>query len=197
MNTITLRRALLPGAAAVLALTLAAGCGSDNGDGGDATSPVPAAGAEFNEADVAFAQGMLVHHEQALEMAEMAGTAAADPELAELASQLSATLGPQITSMTDLLTVWGEPTEMDMDMPGMSMPGMASEEEMAALSETSGAEFDRMFTQMMVSHHGGALQMCQEVETGGVNPDVRELAATVKEEQSAQLDTLETMLDRL
>ena len=185
----------------MLALALAAGCGSDNGDGdgGDAaTSPAPGAEAEFNEADVAFAQGMLMHHEQALEMAELAGTAA-DPELADLASQMSATLEPQITTMTDLLTAWGEPTEMDMDMPGMDMsvPGMASEDEMAALSEASGAEFDRMFAQMMVSHHGGALQMCQEVETGGVNPDVQGSAATIQEEQSAELDTLETVLDRL
>jgi uncharacterized protein (DUF305 family) len=201
MNTMTLRRALLPGAA-LLALALATGCGSDDGDGGDtgappATPPASSAAAgEFNDADVTFAQNMIVHHEQALEMAAMADQIQ-DPELAELAAGLEAAQAPEVTTMTDLLTEWGEPTEPAGGHENMTMPGMMSEEDMAELEEMSGAQFDRMFAQMLISHHGGAVQMAADVQQQGVNPDLNTLAATIEQEQSAEVETLEGIVDRL
>jgi uncharacterized protein (DUF305 family) len=195
MRKIVLRRVWLPGAAALLALALTAGCGTD-GDGDEGTA-TPTTGAGFNEADVAFTQNMLMHHQQALEMAEQAETAASDPELAELAAGIAANLEPEITTMTGWLTTWGEPMEPAGGHEGMSMPGMASEDEMAALVEASGVEFDRTFTRMMVAHHGGAVQMCQDVQSQGINVDVAGLAATIEQQQSDELETLEGILDQL
>jgi uncharacterized protein (DUF305 family) len=190
MKTVTLRRVLLPGAATLLAL--AAACGTDGGDGGD-TGP----SAAFNEADVAFTQDMLMHHQQALEVAELAQTRAQDAALSEVASSIAATLEPQITTMNGWLAAWGEPAQPEGGHDGMSMPGMATEDEMAALMEASGVEFDRMFARMMIAHHGGALQMCQDVQTQGMNQDVNDLATTIEEQRSAELATLEEIIDRL
>ncbi|MPZ29056.1 MAG: DUF305 domain-containing protein [Micromonosporaceae bacterium] len=197
MNTMTLRWALLPGAAALLALALSAGCGTDNGDE-DTTPPAAAGGeAEFTEADVAFAQNMIVHHQQALEMAELAETRAENPELAQLASEVATAQEPEITTMTDWLTAWGEPVEPPAGHEGMAMPGMASEDEMAALAAADGVDFDRMFTRMLIAHHDGAVQMARDVQAEGVNDDVNALAATIEQDQSAEVETLEGILDRL
>lgn len=198
MKMTTVYGRLLPVAAVLLALAIVAGCGTDNGNGeSDTAGDASPAGTDFNEADVAFAQNMLMHHQQALGMAELAETTASDPELAELATGIAATLEPENTTMTDWLTAWGEPAEPAGGHAGMSMPGMASEDEMAALAEASGVDFDRMFTQMMIAHHGGALQMCQQVQTEGANGDVEALAATIEQQQSDELETLEGIQDRL
>jgi uncharacterized protein (DUF305 family) len=199
MRTITMRRALLAGAAFTAAVVLTAACGTDNGnDDGTGTTP-PAAGApgEFNEADVEFAQNMIVHHEQAIEMAELAATQASDPELAELAGQISDAQEPEVTTMTGWLTAWGEPVDMPGGHEGMAMPGMASQDEMADLHGATGVEFDRMFTRLMIVHHNGAIQMASQVQTGGVNQDVQAMAAVIEQDQQAEVDRLEGILDRL
>lgn len=205
MSTTAVRRALLPGATVAVAVVLAAGCGTgnaadDNEHDNDNASPAsPAAEAQegFNAADVEFAQNMIVHHEQALAMAELAETRASDPELVALAGDIWAAQQPEITTMTGWLDTWGEPVEPPGGHEQPGMPGMAPGDEMAALEKAAGVEFDRSFTRMMIAHHDGAIEMAGQVRTDGVNRDVDALAATIAQTQQAEVVRLEGILDRL
>jgi uncharacterized protein (DUF305 family) len=201
------RRALLTGAAAIASIALAAGCGDGDDAGGmnhGGSSQPPAtasAAAAFNDADVQFAQMMIVHHQQAVEMATLADTRAADPELKQLATRIKTAQAPEITIMTGWLTTWGKPIGSPDDghnMPGMgSMPGEMSDQDMSTLEAAKGAEFDRMFTQMMVDHHNGAIQMAKEQQKNGANSDAKALAATIEKTQSGEVAKLRGILERL
>src|SRR6266508_3729891 len=128
------RRVLLAGAAGVVALALAA-CGNsdhgsspgaDHGSGATATS-APPSGAAFNDTDVTFAQNMIPHHRQAVQMADLAASRASDPEIKQLAGQIKAAQDPEIKTLTGWLTAWGRPVEPPQGHgSGHAMPGMMS-----------------------------------------------------------------------
>ncbi|HEX5995318.1 MAG TPA: DUF305 domain-containing protein [Jiangellales bacterium] len=203
----TVRRALLAGATVVITLALATACGASIGTDEQPQSPTGPTAATFNDADVAFAQMMIPHHEQAAEMATLAQDKATDPELLEIAAAIRSAQEPEIATLSGWLQSWGKPTTMPSsgghghDMSGMGggtgMPGMMSEQEMADLQQTTGVDFDRMFTRMMMAHHNGAIQMCHDIAESGANPDVKALAATIEQAQSAEVAQLQTILDRL
>ena len=199
-STATVRRILSVGIAATTALVLAA-CGGNSADQGSMGPSAPPATTGFNDADVNFVQMMIPHHEQAVEMAELAVRRANDPELKEIAAQVMSAQEPEITTMTGWLTAWDKPATGGHEMPGMSgtegMPGMASEQEMAQIETASGVDFDRMFARMMIAHHNGAIQMARDVSTQGINPDVKALASAIEQSQAAEVTQLEAILDRL
>lgn len=184
--------------AAALALS-ACGDGAMPGidHGSSTTAP---AGATFNNADVQFSQMMIVHHQQAVEMADLATTRAADPEVKQLATAIKAAQQPEIDTMTGWLTAWKQPTAQagGHNMPGMgTMPGLMSEQDMAALKAASGVDFDRQFARMMIVHHNGAIQMAREVGKNGSNPDVKRLAVMIEQAQTTEVAQLQKILDRL
>jgi uncharacterized protein (DUF305 family) len=202
-----LRYALLAGAATVaLALTSCSSGGHDMGGmpgmSGAATASSHLPGG-VNNADVMFAQMMIPHHRQAVQMADLAATRAADPQLKTLAAQIKAAQDPEITTMTGWLTTWGQPTAMasGSTMPGMDMSagatGMMSEQDMAKLAASKGVDFDRLFARMMIAHHQGAIQMAQDEQTNGANADAKALAGRIVTSQQAEVDTLQKILDRL
>jgi uncharacterized protein (DUF305 family) len=205
MTTVsTVRRALLAGAAAVATLALVGACGGsdmggmDHGSGQGSNSA--AANASFNDADVQFAQMMIPHHEQAVQMATLAQTKASDPELKQLAAQIKAAQDPEITTMAGWLAAWGKPSAAagGHNMPGMSgMPGMMSEEEMTALSGATGVEFDRLFARGMIAHHNGAIQMAKDEQANGKNAEAKSLAAAIEKAQADEVTKLQKILDRL
>jgi uncharacterized protein (DUF305 family) len=186
----------------LLATLLLAACGND-GTGTDdgATSP---AGEEFNDADVTFAQGMIPHHEQAVEMAQMATEQAAGVEVKSLAEEIEAAQGPEIEQLKEWLQAWGEDTpsesmghdDMGHGDESSSMAGMMTEEDMAMLSEVSGAEFDRMWLQMMIQHHEGAVQMAETEVTDGEHAGAVEMANRIIETQEAEISQMEKLLNR-
>jgi uncharacterized protein (DUF305 family) len=202
------RRALLAGVAAMSALVVLAACGGNDDDTGNmnhgggaasgASSPVSA---PVNDADVEFAQMMIPHHKQAVQMAGLAETRAGDAQIKQLAAQIKAAQDPEIKTMTGWLTAWGKPSTMPSgghDMPGMSsMPGEMSDEDMVKLEAAKGTEFDRMFAQMMIDHHNGAIEMARDEQAKGSNPDAKALAATIEKTQTAEVGTLQQALDRL
>ncbi|MCW3814483.1 DUF305 domain-containing protein [Micromonospora sp. DR5-3] len=209
MSTRTLaRRAALAGATVAAALALAA-CGGDHSTAGTdhampggTASGSPSAGASFGDADVMFAQMMILHHRQAVEMAELADGRAADPEVKKLAAQIKAAQGPEIATMTDWLAAWGRPAPppgAGHGMPGMDhgMPGMMSDGDLAKLKASSGVDFDRQFLTMMIAHHEGAITMAREELARGANPDARALAQRIADTQQAEIDTMRKLLDRL
>jgi uncharacterized protein (DUF305 family) len=198
MTRTLVRRVLLPITAAAV-LALAAGCGGDDmggmddhgsGSGTQSSAAASSSSAAFNDADVSFAQNMIVHHQQAVEMADLAPTRAAKAEVKSLAAQIKAAQQPEIDTMTGWLTAWGQPVTPAGGHGGHSMPGMMSTQDMDKLKLASGAAFDHEFARMMIAHHNGAIEMAREVQTKGTNPDVKKLAADIEKTQQAEVTTL-------
>ena len=204
MTRTTMRRALLGGATLALMFGTA-GCGSGMNHGG--MSPVAPtvtgpSSASFNDDDVMFAQMMIPHHQQAVEMSTLAETRAQDPELKHLAAQIKAAQQPEITMMTGWLTAWGQPTSMPTDTPNMGhghggVSGMMAPEEMTQLAAASGIQFDRLYASMMIAHHDGAIQMARDESFKGANPDARALAKAIIKSQTDEVATLQAIVQRL
>lgn len=210
------RRIAIVSAVAAGGLLLAA-CGGDDMEGMDhgsgtsasATSTPtagdnPAPGA-FNDADVMFAQMMIPHHEQALEMSELADGRASDAEIKTLAADIEKAQDPEIQTMKSWLKAWGKPESAEESMPGMDHgsggmdhgSGMMSDEDMKKLEAAKGTEFDRMFAEMMIEHHEGAITMAEDEQKNGRNATAKKLAAAVVKTQSAEVEKFEKILDRL
>jgi uncharacterized protein (DUF305 family) len=201
------RRVLLAGATATALLALSA-CGDDKSgsgmDHGSAMTPAASASAgaaAFNDADVMFAQMMIPHHREAIEMAEMADTRAADAEVKSLAGKIKAAQQPEIDTMTGWLSAWGQRAPMPgMSMPSMGhgeMPGAMSPADMKELEAAKGAAFDKQFLTMMIAHHQGAITMAQDEIKDGSNPEAKALAEKIVTDQQAEITTMHTILNRL
>jgi uncharacterized protein (DUF305 family) len=206
------RRALLAGATATALLALSA-CGDDMSGSGMDHGSVPAASAPastasaaagaaaFNDADVMFAQMMTVHHREAVEMAGLAATRAADAEVKALAAKIKAAQQPEISTMTGWLGAWGQPApEPGMAMPAMghgAMPGAMSAADMTKLAAAEGAAFDKQFLTMMIAHHEGAVTMAQDELKDGSNTDAKALARKIVTDQQAEIATMRSLLGRL
>ena len=191
----------------VLGLTA---CGSDRAVSPAAVSPaapapatqVPAAtaatGAAFNDADVAFAQGMIPHHAQAIEMADIAldSTVGASQKVRDLATRIKSGQDPEIQLMTGWLTAWGQPMQANMGTGHdiSSMDGMMSAAEMDTLGTMTAADFDKMWMEMMIRHHEGAIAMAQTVKAAGLSPDVLGLADRVIAAQQAEIVEMQSLL---
>lgn len=198
-------RVLALAATALLGGSLLAGCGSSTADPPAAQS-APSADvvvADGSDADVAFAQLMIPHHAQAVAMADLALEQGTSADVLSLAGQIKAAQDPEIQLMRGWLAAWGAPEQMDgadggdhgdMDMGGMMASGMMSDEDMDALMNAEGADFDRMWLQMMIAHHQGAVQMAEQVLADSKNPDVAALAADVVAGQTAEIDAMQQML---
>ena len=193
-----LRRFTVPVLAVVAAVTFAA-CGDDHSSmstSGSSGASIPA-DADFNAADVEFAQGMIPHHEQAIEMADMAldPNVGASPDVVTLAEAIQAGQDPEIELMQGWLTAWDQPAMEDIEGHDMSsMVGMMSAEDMDELGTLTGAEFDKAWLEMMIAHHEGAVQMAETVKADGKNADVAALADQVIAAQTAEIDTMTALL---
>ncbi len=152
--------------------------------------------APFNDADVSFAQRMVPHHQQAVEMADLAlaDASRADAAVADLATRIKAGQDPEIVLMTGWLEDWGQPMAMsDGDMS--SMEGMMSDEDMEALATAAGADFDRMWLEMMTAHHEGAIAMAETEKSEGVSANAIALAGEIIAAQQAELAEMQSLLD--
>ncbi|WP_233512766.1 DUF305 domain-containing protein [Micromonospora deserti] len=210
MNTRTIaRRAALAGVTVTAALALAA-CGAGNhppaGAGHDKSMSTPtgvptsADASAFGDADVMFAQMMIPHHRQAVEMSELAATRAADPEVKRLAGEIKAAQAPEIATMSGWLAAWGRPVPSPgAELPHVDhgMPGMMPDEDMTRLASASGREFDRLFLTMMIAHHEGAVTMARDELSRGVNTEAKSLAEQIISAQQAEIDTMRRILARL
>jgi uncharacterized protein (DUF305 family) len=169
-----------------------------------ATSPSPSFSVSpGSEADITFAQLMIPHHEQAVEMADMALEQASTPEVRQLAQEIKGAQDPEIKLMRSWLKAWGAPEEMEgmdgmdhggMDMGGQSAGGMMSDEDMSGLMEAQGVEFDRMWLEMMIEHHEGAIEMAKAVKEQSQNPEVLALADAIISAQEAEIAVMEQLL---
>jgi uncharacterized protein (DUF305 family) len=219
------KRTVLIGAGALAALVVAAGCSNSDDSASEhpsdhmtsasataaATTTAPAAEAH-NEADVMFAQHMIPHHQQAIEMSDMLlPKQGIDPRVTQLATQIKAAQGPEIQQMQGWLNQWGNPAMApmpsgDMDMPGhgeMDMPGMSSgqgmmsEQDMRALQNAQGVEASKLFLTQMSAHHEGAIAMAQTEIKDGQYPAAVEMARSIVTSQQQEIDTMRGILASL
>ncbi|WP_324901033.1 DUF305 domain-containing protein [Streptomyces sp. CB01201] len=225
-HTIAVRRGTLAAVGTVAALTLAlAGCGASSGsesadsathgmnhgpsNAASANSPssqAPSGSGAFNDADVTFAQQMIPHHQQAVEMARLADGRAADAEVKSLASTIQKAQDPEIATMKGWLKAWGKPLPSASssmgDMPGMhhgssGTAGMMSDQDMSALKSAKGKDFDKKFAELMVGHHQGAITMAKDEQSNGTNPDAKKLAGNVIAAQNAEIEQMNKIVERL
>ncbi|MGW0362964.1 DUF305 domain-containing protein [Streptomyces sp. NPDC002990] len=200
-----IRRATAVAAAATASLVLAAcggnGAGGAGHNGHDAgaspTTAAPARQGEHNAADTAFAKGMIPHHRQAVEMADLAATRAGSAEVKQLADEIKKAQDPEIKTLSGWLASWGEqvPAENE-DHGGHSMDGMMTAEEMDRLEKASGKAFDTAFLEMMVKHHEGAVAMARAEQSGGSYQPAKEMAGAIITSQSAEITRMKALLGK-
>ncbi|HUF13004.1 MAG TPA: DUF305 domain-containing protein [Longimicrobiales bacterium] len=170
--------------------------------GGPARAPAP-----YTRADVAFMQGMIVHHAQALDMTALVPARSGNASLRILAERIEATQEDEILRMSRWLAARGEtvpdPHAYREHMAagaggahGTRMPGMLSPEQMEQLAAGSGHAFDRMFLQFMIEHHIGALTMVEELQQagGGLEAEIYRFASDVDADQRAEIARMWDML---
>lgn len=183
-------------ATAALALTACGDSGTPSAGAPTSAAPVSpaAASAAHNAADIAFVQGMIPHHSQAVDMAKLAPAKAGNEQVKQLAARIEQAQGPEIAQMRGFLTAWSVP-ESPGGMAGMSgMSGMMTDAQMQQLGQATGAAFDRMFLQMMTEHHKGAIQMAQTELASGQNPEAKALAQKIIADQQAEIAEMQRLL---
>lgn len=156
--------------------------------------------AEHNDADVMFAQMMIPHHQQAVEMSEtLLAKDGVPSEVADFAQQVIDAQGPEIDRMNAMLTTWGaDPTPSSTGQGhGSPMKGMMSEDDLRQLEDAQGTEAARLYLEQMIHHHEGAVEMAREQVDTGQNPQAQELAQEVIDAQQAEIEQMRTMLDAL
>jgi uncharacterized protein (DUF305 family) len=162
----------------------------------------------WSPADVAFLQGMIMHHAQAVEMTALMASHTENKELRSLGARISSSQSDEIKFMKRWLATRGEPISMakpgmpDMDMPHQEMdlmPGMLTPEQMEALRKARGAEFDYLFLTGMIQHHNGALTMVKDLfDTAGAGQDAElfTFATDADNTQRAEIRIMQSMLEK-
>lgn len=212
-------------AAAATATLVLSGCTSTGGETqASAATSTPAATTSstadaqaHNDADVAFATGMIPHHKQAIEMSDMLlAKQGIDPQVVSLANDIKAAQGPEIEQMQGWLTQWGAGTmpSPSESMPGHDMPGhdmsgggdmtgssgghgMMSQADMTALQNAQGAEASRLFLTQMIDHHNGAITMAQTEIDSGQFPAAVQMARSIVTSQQQEITTMQGILDSM
>jgi len=153
---------------------------------------------EASEEDVAFVQGMVPHHEQALQMTSLVRDRAANERIVLFAERMDISQKDEIRLMQDWLVARGDIFgDEDHHHSGELMPGMLTEEEMAALRAAEGEEFDQLFLEGMIGHHLGAIQMVEDLlgsDGGGSDPEIFQLAQHIDSDQRIEIDRMQQLL---
>lgn len=161
------------------------------GMSGSSTAPA----ANFNDADVMFLQMMYPHHAQAVEMAKLVPTRSQNQQVKDLATAIENAQAPEMQQMTTLLAGFGKPAPSAT--MSHSMPGLMTPQQMTELTGLSGAAFDKMWLQMMVEHHQGAITMANDELKNGINADAKKMAEAIVTAQQAEIATMNGMLAKM
>lgn len=167
-----------------------------------AVAPMPAAGAATVRPDVQFMHDMTAHHGQAIEMSSLIAGRTNNPTLNLLGERITISQNDEIKRMTRWLRARGDSVAMDHEhMTGMAhMPGMLSAEDFARLRAASGRAFERLFLELMIRHHQGALTMVDQLlsKPGAVqDPELYQLANSIDADQRAEIARMQSLLSNL
>lgn len=193
------RSTIRNGRVAAIALALIAlltGCSGGAADPAASTAPT------FNKADVKFAQTMIPHHEQAVEMSDMIlSKSGVDAEVSKMAQQIKDAQGAEIATLAGFLTAWNQPRVPDhsaeADEHHWAAEGVLTPEEMQQLNAADGPTGQQLFLEGMIEHHKGAVAMVQDEIDSGENPDAVKLAQAIKDGQTAEIRSMTTLLTTL
>lgn len=148
----------------------------------------------YTGADLMFLQMMIPHHQQAIDISNIALKTSQDSELLALAKVIIKAQTAEIVQMKSWLTDAGATTDMGHSMDGMG--GMLDDAELSALSAATGRTFDLLWLKGMIGHHDGAIHMTTMIEDAS-NPDIKSFGENVVKDQSAQIDQMNLMLKRI
>ena len=192
---------IISGITLASALFLGACSGNDSampGMSGMQPNP-PAAGAAqqagHNADDVSFAQQMIPHHNDAVTMAKLVPSRSTNAQVIDLAARIEKGQSPEVQQMQGWLTTWNA----SMSMPGMdggTMPGMMSADDMKQLEQAKGAEFDKMWLDMMIKHHQGAIDMAKTELGKGASTDAKALAQKIIDAQQGEITEMQGQLSK-
>ena len=156
------------------------------------SAPATATRTDFNDADVSFLTMMYPHHAQAVDMAKMVPTRSQNQQLITLAANVDKAQAPEMAQFAALLKDFGKPApRATMDHP---MDGVMTQDQMTQLQNAIGADFDRLWLQMMIEHHQGAVDMANAEIAKGTNPDAKALAQNIITAQQAEIQQMRGML---
>jgi uncharacterized protein (DUF305 family) len=163
----------------LVSLMVLTGCanGAENSDGA------------FSSQDIMFAEMMIPHHEQAIEMSELAFANTTNPDVLALAEQISGAQEPEI----ELMKSW--PGVNSMGHAGHTMAGMLDQNEMEMMRNSTGADFDRLFLEGMIKHHEGAIEMAEMIIDSS-NPEVAKLGSSIIASQEAEIKAMKALLSK-
>lgn len=164
------------------------------GGSGTSTDSAPIAAGDHNGADTTFAQMMIPHHTQAVEMSDLIlKKQGIDPKVTALAVKIKAEQAPEITTITGWLKQWNEPSQMS----GSGMSGAMSSDDMTKLDAAQGAEAAKLYLSQMITHHQGAVTMAQTEEATGKNTDTVTLSKNIVTSQEAEIQEMKNLLATL
>ncbi len=199
--TLTHRKTRLAVGALATALTLAA-CGSgdhgttSSGDHNSSGKTGTSASADFNDADIDFAAGMIGHHRQAVEMAQMVLERGVTPAVKDLAGRIKAAQTPEIATLSGLLTTFGEkvPSAGSEHGGGHSSKGIMSPDEIERLKTLSGKDLEKAFLTDMIEHHEGAVEQATTELADGKFGAAKTLAEQIKSAQDGEITEMKNLL---
>lgn len=170
---------------------------------GDGSAEIGLAAPAEDSAEAGFARDMMVHHAQAVQMAEIVRDKTEREEIRTMSADIALTQQAQIGQMQGWLAVWGLPaTGREPAMTWMGhptegrMPGMASPEELNDLQQASPEEADTLFLQLMISHHEAALPMAEAVLEETDRPEVERLAGAIAASQRGEIEMMKGLLNQ-
>jgi uncharacterized protein (DUF305 family) len=200
-----MRRWVLIGPAALAALVTITACSSSGNQsatsgtrsaGSSAASTATPATSAHNQADVTFAQNGIPHHQQAIPMSDdILGKQGIDPRVVQLATQFKADQGPELQQMQSWLSQWGQPT-LSMT-PGMVMPGMLPDQDLAALKNAQGVDATKRFLTGMIECHEGTIAMAEDEIKDGQYPPAVALAHSISTREQQENTTMQGILASL
>ena len=196
-----MKKTLTISAAAMAAVIALAGCsasstpgssmpGMDHSTGG--AMPGPNAAADHNGSDTMFAQAMIPHHAQAVEMSDIIlKKQGVDARITALATKIKAAQAPEIDKMTGWLQDWNEPARAP---GGHSMTGMMSGDDLAKLDAAQGTDAAKLFLSQMIAHHEGAVEMANAEVRSGKNAEAVMLAKDIAASQTGEIQDMKDLL---
>ncbi len=168
--------------------------GADHGSPSATSSMMPDANADHNQADIMFAQMMIPHHAQAVEMSDIVlATPDLPAKVAALATRIKDAQAPEIEAMTEWLKSWNAPVAVS-DHSGHGMAGMVDAEGIDKLKAAQGSEAARLFMEQMTGHHEGAVEMARQEISAGKYPEAVQLARDIVTAQEAEIAEMKELL---
>ncbi|NUT94325.1 MAG: DUF305 domain-containing protein [Saccharothrix sp.] len=192
-----MRKNLVGAALAVLtAGTVLAACGGSTGHdtGSTHTTTTTAPSSDRNDADIAFAQGMIPHHVGALDMSKLAQGRTSNPKVLDLAKRIEQAQDPEIKVMTEWLKAWGAAPTPEHGGHGTTTGHGMDAADLEKLAQAKDTDFDRLFLELMIKHHQGAVDMSNTELRQGHNAGAKELARRIIDAQQAEIEEMKGLL---